>query len=63
MTTVAPQLELPHTDHQPRPYDGPPRDELIAMRKQFTNPAVYTIYKEPLLIVEGHLQDLYDVTG
>ena len=63
MTTTALQLELPPTDHQPRPYDGPPKDELIAMRKQYTNPAVYTIYKEPLLIVEGHMQWLYDETG
>src|SRR4051812_45650345 len=63
MTTIAPQLELPATDHTPRPYDGPPNDELIAMRKQYTNPAVYTIYKEPLLIVEGHMQYLYDETG
>jgi alanine-glyoxylate transaminase/(R)-3-amino-2-methylpropionate-pyruvate transaminase len=63
MTAALSQLELPHTDHQPRPYDGPPKDELIAMRKQYTNPAVYTIYKEPLLIVEGHMQYLYDETG
>ncbi len=33
------------------------------MRKQYTNPAVYTIYKEPLLIVEGHMQYMYDETG
>lgn len=63
MTTIAPQLELPPVNHTPRPYDGPPRDEVIAMRKQFTNPAVYTLYKEPLLIVEGHMQYLYDETG
>ena len=63
MTSIAPQLELPATDHRPRPYDGPPRAELVAMRKQFTNPAVYTLYREPLLIVEGHMQYLYDETG
>jgi alanine-glyoxylate transaminase/(R)-3-amino-2-methylpropionate-pyruvate transaminase len=63
MTTIAPQLELPATDHTPRKYDGPPKSEVIAMRKQYTNPAVYTIYKEPLLIVEGHMQYLYDETG
>lgn len=63
MTAAPSQLELPHTDHQPRPYDGPPKDELIVMRKQYTNPAVYTIYKEPLLIVEGHMQYMYDETG
>ena len=33
------------------------------MRKQFTNPAVFTLYKEPLLIVEGHMQYVYDETG
>ena len=63
MTTIAPQLELPPVDHTPRPYDGPPKAELIAMRKQFTNPAIYTIYKEPLLLVEGYMQYLYDETG
>src|SRR5258707_11739011 len=63
MTTIAPQLERPPVDHTPRPYDGPPKAELIAMRKQYTNPAVYTIYREPLLIVEGYMQYLYDETG
>jgi alanine-glyoxylate transaminase/(R)-3-amino-2-methylpropionate-pyruvate transaminase len=33
------------------------------MRRQFTNPAIFTIYKEPLLIVEGHMQWLFDETG
>src|SRR3954462_13018323 len=63
MTTIAPQLELPPTDHTPRKYTGPSKADVIAMRKQYTNPAVYTIYKEPLLIVEGHMQYLYDETG
>ena len=34
MTAVEPGLELPHTDHKPHPYDGPPKAELVAMRKQ-----------------------------
>jgi alanine-glyoxylate transaminase/(R)-3-amino-2-methylpropionate-pyruvate transaminase len=71
MTTIAPQptplaaprLALPPTDHVPRPYDGPSRDEVLAMRRQFANPAVFTLYREPLLIVEGHMQYLYDETG
>jgi alanine-glyoxylate transaminase/(R)-3-amino-2-methylpropionate-pyruvate transaminase len=33
------------------------------MRRQYTNPTVFTIYKDPLLIVEGHMQYLYDETG
>ena len=55
--------QLPPTNHNPRPYKGPSKSELVAMRKQFTNPAVFTLYKEPLLIVEGHMQYLYDETG
>ncbi|MGZ8413393.1 MAG: aspartate aminotransferase family protein [Gemmatirosa sp.] len=71
MTAIAPQLtldaptrpQLPPTDHVPRPYTGPSRDEILAMRRQFANPAVFTLYREPLLIVEGHMQYLYDETG
>jgi alanine-glyoxylate transaminase/(R)-3-amino-2-methylpropionate-pyruvate transaminase len=56
-------LQMPPTSHAPKKYVGPSKTELIAMRKQFTNPAVFTLYKEPLLIVEGHMQYLYDETG
>jgi alanine-glyoxylate transaminase/(R)-3-amino-2-methylpropionate-pyruvate transaminase len=71
VTSVAPsrptghaaRVALPPTDHVPRPYTGPSRDEILAMRRQFTNPAVFTLYREPLLIVEGHLQYLYDDAG
>ena len=69
MTAVAPRHaaatrpELPPTDHVPRPYGGPSRDEIVAMRRQYTNPAIFTIYREPLLIVEGYMQYLYDETG
>ena len=63
MTTIAPHLEMPPCDHVPRAYDGPPRDEILAMRKQYTNPAVFMLYREPLLIVEGYMQYLFDETG
>ncbi len=33
------------------------------MRRQYTNPAVFTLYGEPLLIVEGYMQWLFDETG
>jgi alanine-glyoxylate transaminase / (R)-3-amino-2-methylpropionate-pyruvate transaminase len=54
---------LPPCDHVPVPYTGPSRDEVLAMRKQFVNPAIFTLYREPLLIVEGHMQYLFDETG
>jgi alanine-glyoxylate transaminase/(R)-3-amino-2-methylpropionate-pyruvate transaminase len=62
-TSGAAQRTLPPVNHIPRPYLGPSRDELIAMRKQFTNPAIFHLYREPLLIVEGFMQYLYDETG
>jgi alanine-glyoxylate transaminase/(R)-3-amino-2-methylpropionate-pyruvate transaminase len=33
------------------------------MRRQYMNPAVFTIYREPLMIVEGFMQYLWDETG
>jgi alanine-glyoxylate transaminase/(R)-3-amino-2-methylpropionate-pyruvate transaminase len=68
MTTIAPQsaasrLEMPPTDHGPRPYTGPSREEVLAMRRQYMNPAIFTIYRDPLMIVEGFMQYLWDETG
>lgn len=56
-------LEMPHTDHKPQPYHGPSRAEVLAMRKEYCNPAIFTLYRDPLMIVEGHMQYLYDETG
>ncbi|HET9775090.1 MAG TPA: hypothetical protein VFP77_00830, partial [Gemmatimonadaceae bacterium] len=56
-------VPMPATGHIPRPYTGPSRDEIIAMRRKYTNPAIFTLYGEPLLIVEGHMQWLFDETG
>jgi len=64
MSAKAYQLpQLPATDHEPTPYVGPSRDEVIAMRHQFVNPGVLTYYRDPLMIVEGNMQYLYDETG
>lgn len=63
MTGIASRLELPAIDHTPRPYEGPSRKEVLEMRRQHMNPAVFTIYKDPLMIVEGYMQYLYDETG
>jgi alanine-glyoxylate transaminase/(R)-3-amino-2-methylpropionate-pyruvate transaminase len=54
---------MPPSSHVPAPYTGPPRDEVIATRKRYTNPAVTTLYRDPLMIVEGHMQWLFDETG
>ena len=62
-TVAAPAVEMPPCAHRPRPYDGPPREEVLATRRQFVNPAVFTLYRDPLMIVEGHMQWLFDETG
>lgn len=54
---------MPPCPHVPKPYHGPPRTEVLATRKQYANPAIFTIYKDPLMLVEGHRQWLFDETG
>ncbi len=54
---------LPHCDHQPKPYRGPSRAEVLALRRQYLNPGLLTYYKEPLMLVEGYKQYLFDETG
>ena len=56
-------LELPLFAHQPRPYQGPSRDEVSRLRKRFVNPAVFSYYQEPLMMVEGSMQYLFDEKG
>jgi alanine-glyoxylate transaminase/(R)-3-amino-2-methylpropionate-pyruvate transaminase len=64
MTTSTPtRLSLPPCAHVPQAYTGPSRDEVLATRRQYTNPAIFTIYREPLMLVEGHRQYLFDETG
>ena len=58
-TTLGP----PATDHTPAPYDGPSRDEVLALRKEYLTPGLVTYYREPLMIVEGHMQYLWDDAG
>ena len=54
---------MPQCDYTPRPYNGPSREEVLATRQKFANPAIFTIYKEPIMLVEGHMQWLFDETG
>ncbi len=56
-------LSLPVCSHQPRAYDGPTPREVLALRQEYLTPALLTYYKEPLMIVEGHMQYLWDHTG
>ena len=55
--------ELPPCNHVPEPYDGPSKDEVLALRRQYLTPGLVTYYRDPLLIVEGHMQYLWDERG
>ncbi|MEM8875044.1 MAG: aspartate aminotransferase family protein [Planctomycetota bacterium] len=63
MTASRRTISLPQSHHRPAPYDGPPRDEVLALRQQYVNPGVLNYYRDPLMIVEGHMQYLFDETG
>ena len=57
------EIQMPPCDHEPVPYTGPSREEVMATRRDFTNPGIFTFYSDPLLVVEGHMQWLFDETG
>jgi alanine-glyoxylate transaminase/(R)-3-amino-2-methylpropionate-pyruvate transaminase len=63
MSPVEAKLAPPATSHRPRPYDGPSRAEVLAMRREYLTPGLITYYREPLLVVEGHMQYLWDEQG
>jgi alanine-glyoxylate transaminase / (R)-3-amino-2-methylpropionate-pyruvate transaminase len=55
--------KLPPYDHQPRPYAGPGPGEVRALRQRYLTPSLVTYYQDPLMVVEGSMQYLYDETG
>lgn len=56
-------MPLPPFDHTLKPYSGPSLEEVLAARRQFVNPTVFTYYKNPLMLVEGKMQYVYDEKG
>ena len=57
------QPSLPIIDHKPEPYTGPSRDKVLALRHQYLSPGIITYYRDPLMIVEGHMQYVWDENG
>jgi alanine-glyoxylate transaminase/(R)-3-amino-2-methylpropionate-pyruvate transaminase len=54
---------LPLAPHSPQPYTGPSRAEVLALRREYLSPGLITYYQEPLLVVEGKMQYVWDETG
>lgn len=57
------QPRLPPCDHRPAAYHGPAKDEVLALRRSYLTPGLITYYRDPLMIVEGSMQYLWDETG
>ena len=47
----------------PAPYDGPTREQVMALRRDYLSPGLLTYYREPLLITQGSLQYVWDDEG
>lgn len=54
---------LPSYNYQPKPYNGPSLQEVAHLRQEYINPVVTTYYQEPIMIVEGSMQYVFDEKG
>ncbi|KAL2470930.1 Alanine--glyoxylate aminotransferase 23 [Abeliophyllum distichum] len=59
--TVFPKM--PPFDYTPPPYTGPSADEIIRKRKDFLSPSIFHFYDDPLNLVDGKMQYLFDEKG
>ncbi len=56
-------MQLPPCSFTPKPYTGPSPEEVLALRKAHLSPAIFHYYKNPIMIVQGKGQYLFDHTG
>lgn len=54
---------LPNCDYTPPPYEGPSKDSVATLRRNSLTPSLFTYYRDPLMLVDGHMQYLFDETG
>jgi alanine-glyoxylate transaminase / (R)-3-amino-2-methylpropionate-pyruvate transaminase len=62
-TKIENSIPLPQFPHQPLPYHGPPREQVLADRQTYLAPSLMHVYESPLMIVEGHMQYVWDDAG
>ncbi|KAL7152205.1 hypothetical protein ABFS83_04G081500 [Erythranthe nasuta] len=55
--------KMPPFDYTPPPYTGPSAEEILRKRQQFLSPAVFHFFKNPLSLVDGKMQYLFDEKG
>ena len=56
-------IPLPETSLAPITYDGPPAEQVLDLRRRYLNPAIFLYYDQPIMIVEGKMQWVWDDTG
>lgn len=54
---------MPPFAYQPPAYEGPSWDEVKSLRGRYVHPTLFALYQEPLMIVDGRMQYLFDHTG
>ncbi|KAJ8492419.1 hypothetical protein OPV22_014140 [Ensete ventricosum] len=54
---------MPPFDYIPPPYHGPRAAEIVRKRSEFLSPSISYLYKNPLNIVDGKMQYLFDEDG
>ncbi|XP_038980848.1 alanine--glyoxylate aminotransferase 2 homolog 3, mitochondrial-like [Phoenix dactylifera] len=55
--------KIPPFDYSPPPYTGPRAAEILGKRSEFLSPSLFHFYKNPLNIVDGKMQYLFDEDG
>ncbi|XP_021766275.1 alanine--glyoxylate aminotransferase 2 homolog 3, mitochondrial-like [Chenopodium quinoa] len=55
--------KMPAFDYSPPPYTGPSAAEILQKRKEFLSPSMFTFFNDPLNVVDGRMQYLYDDKG
>ncbi|CAG4946537.1 unnamed protein product [Parnassius apollo] len=59
----ATSIQLPQSDFVPKFYSGPSIQKTDAIKSINIPPAVYDLYKKPLILHQGHMQWLFDHEG
>lgn len=55
--------KMPPFDYTPPLYTGPSAEEILKKRHDYLNPAIIHFYKNPLNLVDGKMQYLFDEKG
>ncbi|XP_059626403.1 alanine--glyoxylate aminotransferase 2 homolog 2, mitochondrial-like [Cornus florida] len=55
--------KMPSFDYTPPPYTGPSASEILKKRQQYLSPSMIHFYNQPLNLVDGKMQYLFDESG